>query len=128
MDTRSSAIGAGNNLYCFSGILNLKLKKGGEIIMIDVTQKKGMSPVAAGFVGAAVAAGAAGVAAVMSKPENRKKVGKVLSKIREEGEKILETAVKRGEEMQKDAEKRITKVIEGKSVKGSNGSKRSVRL
>ncbi len=73
--------------------------------MAEAIHKRGISPITAGFVGAAVAASAAGVAAVLSKKENRKKVGKMLTNLKSRGEQLLETAAKRGEDWRQDDEK-----------------------
>lgn len=51
--------------------------------------KKGINPAAAGIVGAAIGAAVAGAAIALSDKENRKKVGKKLTQIRNEGEKKL---------------------------------------
>ncbi len=48
---------------------------------------KGVNPAAAGVVGAVIGAAVAGAAVALSDKENRKKVGKAIEEIREEGTK-----------------------------------------
>lgn len=69
------------------------------------TVKKGtrsIGPVAAGFVGTAVVAGAAAAVALSSK-ENRKKAVRMLKDLRKRGMKLTEQAVKTVGELKKEA-------------------------
>lgn len=85
-----------------------------------MANKKGMSPLAAGAIGAAIGA-AVGVAAVeLADEKNRAAVGKKLGDMKEEGEKVVagieKTATEMGDKLRGFAEQAGEKVEEVKEA------------
>ena len=59
---------------------------------IDKNEKRNISPVTAGLVGAAVTVAAGTAVAVLSKKENRRKVGKAFNALKKKGQQLVKTA------------------------------------
>lgn len=79
-----------------------------------VANKSGMSPVAAGVVGAVVGAAVGAGAVVLSEEKNRKAIGKKFDEVKKEGQKVytdmknkVEDLSSQGEEKVKEAKKTL---------------------
>lgn len=78
--------------------------------MSDDRDRRGMSPFAAGFLGAIIGAIGTAVAIVLSKPENREKLRNKAEELRAKGEKTWEELKQKSGEIEnkirKETEKR----------------------
>lgn len=80
-----------------------------------VSDKKGISPLATGVVGAVIGAAAAAAAVALSDEKNRKKAEKILTDMQKEGNKIFKQITKMAMELKDRGEEVFTtKKAQGK--------------
>ena len=72
-----------------------------------MANKKGMSPVGAGVVGAVVGAAAGATAVALSDPENRKKIVNEFNVIKKEGQKVYAEMEKKAEDTASVGEEKV---------------------
>jgi gas vesicle protein len=72
-----------------------------------MTNKKGMSPVTAGLVGAAVGAAVGAGAMALSDEKNRKKIGKKFNEFKEGGQKVYSDIKEKVEELSSQGEAKV---------------------
>jgi gas vesicle protein len=72
--------------------------------------KDGMSPVAAGVVGAVVGAAVGATAVVLSEEKNRKALGKEFTKVKEEVEKVASGVGSQVQDVASQGEKKVEAV------------------
>lgn len=84
-----------------------------------MTKNKGMGPVAAGLVGAAVGAAVGATAVALSDEKNRKAIGDKFNEVKEEGKKAfseakdkVENMVEEGKDKVDEAKKKVAKKLE----------------
>ncbi len=72
-----------------------------------VANKGGMSPVAAGVVGAVVGAAAGATAVILSEEKNRKAIGKKFDEVKKEGQKVYSDLKGKVEELSSQGEDKV---------------------
>lgn len=75
--------------------------------MVKMGDKKGINPAAAGLVGAAIGAAAGAAAVALSSEKNRKKLGKTVKNLTDEGTKTINELKGKIDQWRDDAEEKV---------------------